>query len=95
MFDALGVNAIAGRTFLPSDDMQRANVVVLSEAFWRARFNADPSVVGRDLRLDGGPWTVVGVVPQRGTVDRPDEYLGPGPDPRVGRRTRAVSTLFR
>ena len=46
------------RTFLPSDDTQRANVVVLSEAFWRARFNADPSVVGRDLRLDGEPWTV-------------------------------------
>jgi putative ABC transport system permease protein len=64
VFDALGVSAIIGRTFLPSDDTQRANVVVLSEAFWRARFNADPQVVGRDLRLDGGRWTVVGVVPQ-------------------------------
>jgi putative ABC transport system permease protein len=65
VFDALGVNAIVGRTFLPSDDIQRANVVVLSEAFWRAHFNADPRVVGRDLRLDGGQWTVVGVVPQQ------------------------------
>jgi putative ABC transport system permease protein len=64
VFDALGVKAIAGRTFLPSDDTQHANVVVLSEGFWRARFDADPGVVGRNLRLDGEPWTVVGVVPK-------------------------------
>ena len=63
VFDVLGVAAIVGRTFLPSDDSQRANVVVLSEAFWRTRFNADPGVVGRDIRLDGLPYTVVGVVP--------------------------------
>lgn len=64
IFDVLGVTAIAGRTFLPSDDTQRADVVVLSETFWRTRFNADPSVVGRAIRLDGEPYTVVGVVPE-------------------------------
>ena len=63
-FDVLGVRAIAGRTFLPSDDSRRANAVVLSEAFWRTRFGADPTVVGRDIRLDGSPYTVVGVVPK-------------------------------
>jgi putative ABC transport system permease protein len=63
IFDALGVNAIVGRTFLPSDDSRRAHVVVLSEAFWHARFDADPTVVGRAIRLDGSPYTVVGVVP--------------------------------
>jgi predicted permease len=63
-FDVLGVQAIAGRTFLPSDNDQRANVVVLSEAFWQTRFNRDPSVIGRDIRLDGSPFTVVGVVPK-------------------------------
>jgi putative ABC transport system permease protein len=63
IFDALGVKAIVGRTFLPSDDSRRAHVVVLSEAFWHARFNADPTVVGRAIRLDGSPYTVVGVVP--------------------------------
>ena len=62
-FEVLGVEAIVGRTFLPSDDSRRANAVVLSEAFWRTRFNAEPSVVGRDIRLDGSPYTVVGVVP--------------------------------
>ena len=63
IFDVLGVKAIAGRTFRRADDEQRAKVVVLSESFWRARFNGDPGVVGRELRLDGGQWTVVGVVP--------------------------------
>ena len=63
-FDVLGVKAIAGRTFSPSDDAQRANVVVLSEAFWRTRFDADPKVIGHDIRLDGELYTVVGVVPK-------------------------------
>jgi len=64
IFDALGVKPVAGRTFLPSDVAEQRNVVILSEAFWRSRFNADPSVIGRTLRLDGGPWTVIGVVPK-------------------------------
>jgi putative ABC transport system permease protein len=64
VFDVLGVTPVVGRTFAPEDDRQRAAVVVLSEAFWRSRFGGDPSVVGRELRLDGMPFTVVGVVPQ-------------------------------
>jgi putative ABC transport system permease protein len=68
VFDALGVTPIVGRTFLPSDDQRRANVVVLSEAFWQTRFNRDRSVIGRDLRLDGTPYTVVGVVPNTAEV---------------------------
>ena len=68
IFDALGVRAVAGRTFLQADDRERRRVVVLSESFWRARFDADPAVVGRDIRLDGSPWTVVGVVPQEADI---------------------------
>jgi putative ABC transport system permease protein len=64
IFDTLGIKPISGRTFLQSDDTQRANVIILSEGFWRSRFNADPNVLGRDLRLDGDPWTVVGIVPK-------------------------------
>jgi putative ABC transport system permease protein len=63
-FDVLGVRPIAGRAFLRSDDTKRSSVVVLSEGFWRTRFNADPGIVGRDIRLDGEPYTVVGVVPE-------------------------------
>jgi putative ABC transport system permease protein len=64
IFDVLGVKPIAGRTFSIDDDTKRANVVVMSEAFWRSRYNGDPSVVGRDIRLDGSLWTVVGIVPK-------------------------------
>ena len=51
-------------TFQSSDDEQRANVVVMSEPYWRTRFGADPGVVGSQLRLDGMLFTVVGVVPE-------------------------------
>jgi putative ABC transport system permease protein len=64
IFDVLGVTPIAGRTFSAEDEAARANVVVMSEAFWRTRYNADPSVVGREIRLDGSLWTVVGIVPK-------------------------------
>jgi putative ABC transport system permease protein len=64
IFDALGVEAIVGRTFRRADDVERARVVVLSEAFWRTRFNADPGVVGRTLQFDGEGYTVVGVAPE-------------------------------
>ena len=63
IFDVLGVTPIAGRTFSAEDEAKRADVVVLSEALWRTRFNADPGIIGRELRLDGSMWTVVGVVP--------------------------------
>jgi putative ABC transport system permease protein len=63
IFDVLGVTPIAGRTFSAEDDAKRANVVVLSENLWRTRFNSDPSLIGKELRLDGMMFTVVGVVP--------------------------------
>jgi putative ABC transport system permease protein len=64
IFDVLGVKPIAGRTFSAEDEAKRANVVVMSEAFWRTRYNSDPSVIGREIRLDGSLWTVVGIVPR-------------------------------
>jgi putative ABC transport system permease protein len=64
IFDVLGVTPIAGRTFSAEDEAKRANAVVLSEPLWRTRFNSDPGIIGRDLRLDGMNFTVVGVVPK-------------------------------
>jgi len=68
IFDVFGVKPIAGRTFLSSDDERRAHVIVLSEGFWEARFNRDPSLIGREIKLDGILWTVVGVVPKTFTI---------------------------
>jgi putative ABC transport system permease protein len=66
--DVLGVPPVVGRYFQPDDDRARRESVVLSEAFWRTRFDADPSIVGREIRLDGDNYTVVGVAPDRAQV---------------------------
>ena len=61
----LGVKPIAGRTFLPRRRTTRSRTSSCSaKAFWRTRFGGDPAVVGRDVRFDGEPYTVVGVVPR-------------------------------
>jgi len=62
-FDVLAVRPVAGRTFLASDEGPRPAVVVLSEGVWRTRFGADPALIGRDVRLNGEPFTVIGIVP--------------------------------
>jgi putative ABC transport system permease protein len=64
IFDVLGITPVAGRTFVPSDETPQSSAVVLGEAFWRSRFGGDPTVIGRQIRLDGMPFMVVGVVPQ-------------------------------
>ncbi len=63
-FDLLGVTPIAGRTFQPSDAVS-PSTVVLSEGLWRRRFGAEQNVVGRSVVIDGRPYTVIGVVPDR------------------------------
>jgi predicted permease len=86
-FATLGARAALGRVIQPSDDRRpgESPVVVLSDAFWRRRFAADPGVVGRELRLNGHPWTVVGVLPPefRGV------FLGLTPDLYVPTRMEA------
>ena len=64
-FDVLGVAPIAGRTFVASDAVAAPSVVVVSERFWRQRFAADPTLVGRSIVLGDRPRTVVGIVPDR------------------------------
>ena len=62
-FDVLGVRPTLGRTFLSADETNDPSVAVLSEGFWRRRFAADPALVGRDITLNGRPYTVIGIVP--------------------------------
>jgi hypothetical protein len=65
-FAALGVKAIAGRLFGPSDDeLPNGNdVVVLSHAFWQRRFAGQASAVGQQLVVDGQLLTIIGVTPR-------------------------------
>ena len=72
-FDVLAVTPVVGRTFKPEDDGPSPRVVMLGESVWRRRFNADPSVVGRQVRLNGQPYAVVGVVADNVQFSRPAE----------------------
>jgi predicted permease len=62
-FTVLGATPSAGRLFdsNDSDALGASPIVVLSHGFWTRRFNADPSVIGRPLRLNGQTVTIVGV----------------------------------
>ena len=63
-FRVLGVAPALGRGFLASDDVEGApSVALLSHRLWTTRFAADTTLVGRTIRLDDEPVTVVGVMP--------------------------------
>src|SRR5262249_1923008 len=63
-FHVLSIAPAIGRDFDPADDRVRGpNVVILSDRLWRRRFGADRTIVGRDVRLDDRPYTVLGVMP--------------------------------
>ena len=66
LFDVLRVQPVMGRAFVPDEDrvMGRDAVVVLSHETWTEQFGADPAIVGREIRLTGVPFTVIGVTPQ-------------------------------
>jgi predicted permease len=63
-FPMLGVQPLLGRGFREEEmDPGNGQVVVLSHGYWQDRFGADPAVIDRDLRVDGRPYRIVGVLP--------------------------------
>jgi predicted permease len=63
-FSTLGRGPFLGRAFTAGDATVNADrFIILTHALWTSRFGADPSLVGRDVRLSGEPYTVVGVLP--------------------------------
>jgi putative ABC transport system permease protein len=97
-FDVLEAVPVVGRTFKPEDDGPSPRVVLLGEAVWRRRFSADPSIVGRAVRLNGEPYTVIGVVADNVQFSRPAEIWTlspPFPDVPVLRAMRAFDVVAR
>ncbi|HUJ45328.1 MAG TPA: ABC transporter permease [Opitutaceae bacterium] len=83
LFSTLQVAPALGRVFADADArLGAAATVVLSHAFWQSGFGGDPSVVGRTIRLNGAPVSVIGVMPA-------DFYF---PSPRVQLWTPFVFT---
>jgi len=66
-FSVFGVQTALGRSFLPEEDSAATKDVpaLLSYASWQARFQSDPRVVGRRIKVDGEQVTIVGVLPER------------------------------
>jgi predicted permease len=62
-FTTLGVRPMLGRSFTEEEWIEQKNVVILTDAFWRERFNSDPNVLGRETRINGIPREIVGVLP--------------------------------
>ena len=65
LFDVLRQRPLLGRTFAAGEDRRDAEpVVVIGYDIWRNRFDRDPDVVGRVLRINGRPATIIGVMPE-------------------------------
>ena len=64
-FATLGIRPAAGRTFTADEftGVGAAPVAIISDGMWQTRFSADPSIVGKQFRMNGRPYTVVGVAP--------------------------------
>src|SRR5271155_3496356 len=63
-FQVWAVSPALGREFTPDEETRNGpNAALISDRLWRGRFNADPNIVGRNLRLDGQLTPIVGVMP--------------------------------
>src|SRR6266436_2515913 len=63
-FSTLGLGPAIGRTFTDEETTSETNhVAILSDMFWRQRYNADPKLIGKQIRVNSVPRTVIGVLP--------------------------------
>jgi predicted permease len=76
-FKVFGRPFRVGRPFGDPEDNAATSVVVLSESFWRTRFNSDPGVVGKNLVLNGRSFQIFGVTPEQGNEEGKVELYVP------------------
>lgn len=87
-FSVLGVPPLRGRTFesIGARELAASPAVLISENYWQRRFASDPAALGKTIRLNGAPFTVIGVTPHDfvGTImDAPDFWLPLSLEPLV------------
>lgn len=63
LFPVLGVQPAVGRNFEQGEDLPGEGSVILSHGLWKGRFGGDPSIIGKTMRIDRHPATIVGVMP--------------------------------
>jgi predicted permease len=97
LFAVMGVEPTIGRAFRPEEDQVpgRDAVVVLGRTMWEQEFGSDPRAVGRSLRINGQPFTVIGVAPAGFTgLDqfvRPDFFVPIMMSPQIINDPRSAS----
>ena len=75
----LGIAPLLGRDFSTADEQPGAEqVAMLSYELWQHRYGGDRSVVGRQIRVDGHPATVIGVMPKDFSYPRREAGVGRG-----------------
>ncbi len=101
LFGMLGARAARGRLITLDDDrLDHPLVAVLSDEFWRTRFAADPTLVGRAIGIDGQPTTIVGItppdfrIPHGGNVLRADVWMATRFTPNQLAQRRSNSFLL-
>ena len=71
-FKVMGLSPVLGRVTRPSDDGPGVPpVMVLTHEYWMKHFGGDPSIVGKQVKLDGKSVTVIGVLQPAPYVPRP------------------------
>jgi putative ABC transport system permease protein len=74
IFDVLGVAPALGRQFSAEEDRPGGgDVILLSDSFWKTRFQSDRNILGSKLDLDGVPFTVIGIMPPGFRLYSPEE----------------------
>ena len=77
-FSVLGVQPALGRDLQPEDDRRgAAPVAVISNRFWKGRFGGDPTVVGRNVALNGDSCTIIGILPANFAFHDPRDVFLP------------------
>jgi putative ABC transport system permease protein len=99
------VKPLLGRDFLPEEQIEgKDQVIILTYGLWKSRFNGDPHAVGKQVRLNGRPYTIVGVTPKNfpmlpvTLVDGPAQFYRPvaekhDDNERLSRHLRAIARL--
>src|SRR5215510_117352 len=87
-FDILGVRPILGRTFRAGEDTPAGDkVLILAYSTWRERYAGNPAVIGKTVRMNGQPFTVVGVMPEGFAFPNNDQLWVPlQTDPLASKR---------
>ena len=81
MFDMVGVRPMLGRTFRAGEDTPAGEkVMILSYAVWQQRYGSDRNIIGHQLRVNGVPYTVVGVMPEHFAFPDDDQIWVPMQD---------------